>query len=501
MTRPGASGRRWFWLRDGLIPVGQAISETIPLYALIKLIDATGAHGLALGYAPLAGMVALAAWLTRLTDLLPLAWYFRRAVLAIFTVLFLVAWDHLTLASATAWTPATTLTLVSRPWRIDPNISGAMLFAAWFLGICLWSRGLWIGVERADARIEARWFIGGMAVLLTLLAIATGNKTAPVVAIEPALRLLVLGYFFVGLLVLALMHAGTLRATGGPAPGASVSWLLAVAVPIAAVLLMGVFLTVGVAPALRLAMRAAVVAGLFAGHVALWIGYWILVFLAWLSSLFPSGTAGVARGRAFLPKPPPPVEVPKLTPQIAVSPADATIVFVVLAVALLFGLIVWLLSRRRADVDDAATEEERDSVWSWSLFLAQLRGVWAALWQRRGALGKSPADTASTQAARGGGDAADIRGLYRRFQQRAAELRLARSPASTPVEFARRLFRSHPAHAPEIRLITEVYDRARYGQKIIAPEEKTAMHDAVLAWEGQGRAEIPGAQRPSAIDD
>lgn len=484
MTKHGRSGRRWLWLRDGLIPVGQAVNETIPLYALIVLIAATGQHGLTLSYVMLAGMVATAAWLTRLTDLLPRFWYCGRVVLSVLTVLFLVLWAHLTLAPEAAWNPPVILMLISRPWLIDPTISGGMLFTSWFLGVCLWSRGLWIGLQPAAASTESRWFIGGMAILLLLVIVASTGTGPQAAAVVQPLRILVLTYFFVGLLVLALVHAATLSGTGGPTPGASVPWLVAVAVPIAAVPLAGLFLTVGVAPAVRVAMWTAVDVGLVAWHVALWIGYWILLFLAWLSSLFPAWPGGPLHSRAGAPRPPPPVRLPGIAQHFASSTFDATIIVVLLAAAMLVGMLAWLLTRQRVAIEVAVSEEERSSVWSWALFLSQMRALWDALWQRR-SLGLKPnTGAAAVPAAPTTEDEFDVRALYRRFLQRAALLRYPHPPTVTPWEFARILLRSAPAHAQEIGQVTDIYDRTRYGHKTLAHERKMAMRDAVLRWEG-----------------
>jgi hypothetical protein len=494
MTRLGASGKRWLWLRDGLIPAGQAVSETIPLYALVVLITATGQHGLALSYLVLARMAAVAAWATRLTDLLTQRWYFGRIVLGFVSVVALVTWVHLTLAPEAAWDPMTTLTLLSRPWRIDPGVTGAMLFIAWLLAICLWSRGLWIGLEAADARIEARWFVGGMAVLLLLSIVTMTGHAAQANAVGRVMRLLVLAYFFVGLLVLALVHASTLRGTGGPVPGASVPWVIAVAVPIATIPIVGFLLTAGVAPAVRMTMRAAVVAAIVAWQVALWIGYWILLFLRWLSSLFPAGSEGPLHSRAMLPRPPPRVKLPQLQTHFALSTFNITAVFIVLVFVLLLALLVWLLTRQRARVEAPVQDDERSSVWSWALFLAQLRGLWAWLWHTRHH-GRARHATSGANSPAMPDDEYDVRTLYRRFQQRAAELRHPRAPATTPIEFARSLFRLEPRHSQEIGLVTEIYDRARYGQKTTAPEHRAAMRDAVRRWENRPQSAEPAESR------
>jgi len=491
MMKHGPRGRRLFWLRDGLIPAGQAVSETIPLRALVVLIAATGQHGLTLPGPLLAGTVATAAWLTRLTDLLPQRWHGGRIVLGTLTALCLAFWIHLTIAPRAAWDPLTTLTLLFHPWRIDPAADGSMLLTAWVLGVCLWGRGLFIGSQPADSRSEARWFVGGMAALLLLVAVASTASPAQAAAIGQPLQRLLLAYFLIGPLVLALMHADAPGTTGGSAPGVSGPWLLAVAVPVAAVLLSGVLLTVGVAPALRIAMRVALRIAVVAWHLALWIGYWILLLLAWLVSLIPAGPAGPLHSRIGRPRPPSPIRLPGLSPHFATVSFDATTVAIVLAAASAVAMLAWLLTRQRTARDTAGSQEERSSAWSWTLFLSQLQALWTALRHRRPA---PHAHATSEPPATAGNDERDVRALYRRFQKRAADLHHPRAPATTPMEFARSLLGFAPARAPEIGLIATLYDRARYGQKTISREQKTAMRDAVLRWE---TPDSPPAELPN----
>jgi hypothetical protein len=519
MTKRGASGRRWFWLRDLVIPAGQAASETIPLYAVAALVGATAQQTLALSYILLTAIVAVPAWLTRLTGLLPRTYHFDRLVLGLLTVVCLVAWVHGVLAPDAAWDPHTTALVVSRPWLIDPTRDGQLLFAAWFLAIALCSRGLWIGIEPISVQQEARWFVGGIAVLLvTIAAVTASPKLAETAGF---LRITLLWYFFVGLLVLALAHATSLRAAGGAAPGASLSWLFAVAIPIAAIPLVGLLFTVGATRAVRLAMQAGTAAALLVWRVLLWLGWWLLLFIQWLLSLFPRNAEQTAPAQPPCRQPPewllhlqhwlmswfrsgspppatgpsgcvsqaPTVEIPDIHSQLAIPSFDATAAFVVVVFCLLLGLLAYLLTRRRAAVDAPGPGDERSSAWSWALFLSQVKSLWSRLlraWRPRRAPGQSSVQAAL--AARGRSAEEDVRGLYRRFLRRAAELNHRRPPAATPLEFARSLTRAAPGSATDIAVITDSYDRARYGSEDVSPQRLASVRAAL------GRFETPATE-------
>jgi hypothetical protein len=531
MTKGGAAGRRWFWLRDLVLPASQAASETIPLYAVVTLIAANAQETLALSYALLAFIVTAAAWLTRLTGLLPATYQIGRVALGVLTAIGLVLGVHAALAPTAEWDPYTMLLVVTRPWMINPSLDGQLLFTAWFLIVCLWSRGLWIGLEAISTQQEARWFIGGMAVLLAVGAALAAGSVPESGAGSGFLRATILWYFFTGLLVLALAHASTLRGAGGPAPGASLSWLLAVAIPIVAIPLAGLFFTFGAAPALRLALQLGLALGIIGWHILLWIGYWLLLFLRWLSNLFPSGAQqprtqpGCVQPPAWLlhfrrwlsswfgsggeepapgqlgcAQPPPPVRIPEVQDHIPISSSDATILAVVLVFGLLFALVAYLLIRHRVNVDEPGPDDERSSAWSWVLFLSQLRDLWVVLvcyWRgrlrrRQGAIGTNSAGKTTYEEA-------DIRGLYRRFLRRAAELNHRRPSAVTPLEFARSLNKAVRGRSADIAAVSDAYDQARYGEKAISAKTLAAVREAVTRFEATGHEAAPaepGSRRP-----
>lgn len=485
MIPTGRIARRWSWLRDFVLPGGQAVLETIPLYAAIVIFTLHMQRGLLLIYPMLAGLVAVGAWAMRATALLGQRFAFGRIILGCLTAICLVLWVRVSLAPTAAWDPRSTLLLVAVPWRVDSSVDGAMLGLAWFLAICLWCRGLWIGLETLTVQQEVRWFIGGMAVLLLLIAILATTSTPEWAAIAGTMRNVVLLYVFVGLSVLALAHADSLRRMGGA--GTSLSWLFAVAVPIALVPLAGFLFSAGAAPAVRETMRISVQIALVLWHVMLWIVYWVLLFLLWLSSLFPAHRGGVDRWGGGPPHRPPPVGHVRIGHEFGVSIFDPTIPLLVLLFGSLAWLLFYLLSRRRQPATVAEGDEERESLWSWSLFLAQLRELWNGLLGRVRAPPRLWPAARRPPAKRPDPTARDIREIYRWLLRDAATLGYKREPASTPVEFARRLAGVIPRYARGIHFVTALYDRARYGE--------TPIDDADLDAAG---AVIRGIEAPEA---
>jgi hypothetical protein len=227
-------------------------------------------------------------------------------------------------------------------------------------------------------------------------------------------------------------------------------------------------------------MHVALAIGIVVWTVLLWIGFWALWFLRWLASLFPAGRPSGPGGPIGGMHRPPPVRVPALQQTILLSPFDLTIVCLVLVFGLLAIILGYLLVRRRATLDAPGPDEERSSVWSWGLFLSQLRDLWMALrgfWRTAAGAVAVSSPAGSTEPAAGQQD--DIRSLYRRFLRFAAVMRHPRAPAVTPTEFARLFGRVLPWRSAEVDTITAAYDRARYGLQPVSAERMTAAREAL----------------------
>lgn len=166
------------------------------------------------------------------------------------------------------------------------------------------------------------------------------------------------------------------------------------------------------------------------------------------------------------PLPPSPVAVspiPGATAQVHHS--EVTIIsLIVLVVLLLLGLN-WLrrlfVNRQAAQTD--AIVEERESLNGGSLFMAQLRGLFARK-QRQ------PKEIEEAL------PAGSIRALYRDLLRAAARRGVGRATAETADEFGARLSRSFAGSVlPEdVATLGEAYDAARYGGQ---EEPRSARHD------------------------
>lgn len=110
-------------------------------------------------------------------------------------------------------------------------------------------------------------------------------------------------------------------------------------------------------------------------------------------------------------------------------------------------------------------DETRESLWNWSLFLAQLKAILLAMLMRAKLFRRSAASEGqpaiddlhlAESAVR------SIREVYRALLKRAASLGHLRGQDETPYEFWRRLERQQTLTGPELEQITRAYVLARY---------------------------------------
>jgi hypothetical protein len=141
------------------------------------------------------------------------------------------------------------------------------------------------------------------------------------------------------------------------------------------------------------------------------------------------------------------------------------VVLPIAVILLMFLMIRWALRRRRVQLVAKRQEEEvRESLWSWSLFWAQLKAFLRALFGRF--FSHRPAeeqDQAALEMIEGGPTARSVREIYRMLLKRAAGRGYARKKDETPYEFEQRLNEKTPLAEPRLEVITEVYTTTRYG--------------------------------------
>lgn len=128
-------------------------------------------------------------------------------------------------------------------------------------------------------------------------------------------------------------------------------------------------------------------------------------------------------------------------------------------------LVRWALRKRRKMrlALNRKGGDIHESVWSWSLFWGQLRGILWALFGRffprhaREETAQQSEEMATSPQAR------TMREIYRALLNKAASRGQLRKRDETPHEFQARLDRREPENEPQLGLLTEAYALTRYG--------------------------------------
>jgi len=188
------------------------------------------------------------------------------------------------------------------------------------------------------------------------------------------------------------------------------------------------------------------------------------------------------RGTPHLPGRPPsrassgcPSPPPGVLPSRASSAARAAftlplVIEIILLIALLLlltALFVWLVQRvLRRRVHQPV--EQRESIWSWSLFWSRVKVFWLALFarlriRRKNSREQEEAGTIALENAPTTLSVRDVRAIYHALLKKAALLGYPRQLGETPFEFEERLEQQVPAVKAELTAITEMYVAVRYG--------------------------------------
>lgn len=159
-------------------------------------------------------------------------------------------------------------------------------------------------------------------------------------------------------------------------------------------------------------------------------------------------------------------------PSPSISPYVFTLdAFLILAIVVLLVVLVWFIwrriSQRRGLVTrrHKASRDERESIWSWDLFVRQallfLRQLWWRFFPRK----EEPATGALQVRDEIQGEPAvrTIREIYRALLQWADQRGVRRQQEETPVEFGRRLSTRLADGEQELQVVTDAYLLTRYG--------------------------------------
>jgi hypothetical protein len=455
--------------------------ETTWLYAC-ALVIGLAVHSSAPGFAAMLALFVGGAWSGRLARLLPVRYPFNFGVLLPASLVALALW------AGAALSPDHRLPL----GRSLPSSALPGFWVAGALPLYLWGRGVWIGLRPPTTETLGRWLLVGAGAFLILFALAAADRERTVAAVSDRLEILVLGYFIVGLSVIALVHAQTLHRRAATRQPITLSWLVALAAPMIAIVGLGLLLAADVAPLLNVALHVLVDGALLLWRALLWLGAWIVWLFAWLSHLFPSAPPDQSHPDAApAHHPSPSMRYPEWHLAIAANPMPAYVLLGLLAVAL--GLLFLRLLLRRPSLDQPdGVAEQRDSLWSWRLFGEQLRALWDALRGRvarpRDALGGWAADVFASRPL--APEALDIRLIYRRLLRWAGDRGLHRRPGTTPQELLRAMVIARPELQAPLTLITRRYEEARYGGAEIAGEALAESAAAEARIAGSAAAEV-----------
>lgn len=336
------------------------------------------------------------------------------------------------------------------------------------VSVLAWGRGTWLGVAAPSVQqASASCLVGAVVVVFVEARRAAGHSPA-FGRVTADVGWLLVVFFTAGVAAVAWAHeqsverAATRRAGRGPGG----AWLAVMAVPL-----------VGLVVVASLLGGAADVVGPAVVQGARDLGSVIthLVDLLHLNfTIHPSTHSTPAHpihhGR---PEPPGRVRSNGLATALGYVLLGLVTVAAVSVVALAGLRMVRRLRRHRRATE--RPEEERESVFTWSHFWAQIRVALTRMRRRRPVPHSTPGSAVVTGAPAAGAELDPVRTAYRGFLVAARSATFGRSPSETPREFGARLALDRRA----LGALTGAYERVRYGMQ--DPEEERA--SAVVAAE------------------
>ncbi len=366
----------------------------------------------------------------------------------------------------------------AHPWSVAGQpVRGAERLAV-VVAVLAWIRGTWAGWEEPSSRaVSTAAVLDAAAFTLFFVVAALGRHDHHLVALAPQAAVLALVGVPAVIAALALANERELerwRLREAPARP-SAGWLVAVMAPLLAVALVALVAGLAggpLAPAVADAARAlgALLAAALEGLARL---------LGFLLRVHPVAHPGRAAGQ--------PVGPARIRVAKGTTPAWLLALAVAVGAVLALGLLAVLvrlaarllaLLRRRPDGDNAAADEDEESIFSWShlrdQLLAALARLAARLLRRRPRLDAVPGLAAGASGiGEGGGGAreAGVRAAYRDMLRAARAGGHGRTVGETPRELAARLRpvaaqagAGAPSEAPvALAQLTGLYHRARYG--------------------------------------
>ena len=468
--------RRTDWLAAVLYPLAVVLMEACWVAPWLAWVGGWGAFGEArpaLGLGSVAATLALSLLLTRL--FLRSQWSLRRVqavtigsgLIVILLVLGLEYRDGYTFLSGGwfAYFGRLLADTLDRPSTAAPAIL-ALLY--------LWWRGITLGQATASFRSIYRAFLFGLAALVALLVLwrLGGASSRP----GPGTGFYVMGFFFFGLLAIAVSHLYVMRRSMPREEAVLTSprrWLPVMLGVIGGMVLVGFAVAGILSPEVfgTIGRGASAVFSLFGtalDYILIPFSY-LFAAIFWLLRVI----VGWLRREPFQP-PGEPDEggFPEMTPPTLqdLPPWLAALLQWLLIAALVAVVVIILaraVSRWRGRAERDEIEEENESLFTWRGLgddLAQLLRAMGQRFQRKPQTG--PAAYFDDDSRR-----LDVREIYRRLMREADLSGLPRRRPETPAEYARRLGRMVPESTAPLSGITEMYTNMRYGENAMTEEK------------------------------
>jgi len=361
-------------------------------------------------------------------------------------------------------------------------------------GLYLWWRGISLARSRLYFEDIYQAFLIQLATLVFLIISWNFTyKSGAMKNITSNIGVYIVGFFFFGLLALALSNLRVLqekfKKRGDLSRDLGRRWLITIVVVICGVVLLGIgFATIFSTQFISLLGKAmSSVSGVYSDivyFILLVVGFlvtWIYYIGAFFLSLITQGAK---------PEPPQPIQqvIPKndQTTTTSLSPHFVLIIKIVILVliaVLVIRLIMKAIQRRHQKEMTEDVQEEQESLWSWAGFKADLLVFLQAILRLFIRKKKpAPVDTAADwlTADDNHGRRLSVREIYQHLLRQGAHLKMPREKYETPSEYARRLGQTIPAGKEPLHEITDLYIGVRYGER---PAEEKQTDKANSIWE------------------
>lgn len=367
------------------------------------------------------------------------------------------------------WNPAW-LSGVFRGLRGDQLSLDIIVFV---LVLFLWWRGLVLAQRRLESDMLVARFRSG----LMMLAITTVVSGA-ILPMPP--DQFVFGYFFVGLLGIALARAEEVgRQYGGSQSPFGLGWM-AILVSVSLVILL---LAAGVAILLTGENVSRFIDPIWEVQrvILTFLTYILLFVLSWVGNAvleFLEGMFGDLdlRGLERVLTPPAGLGLPEQAGQSPFTPEQLALAKAVGVIGVLVFVVLVIALRRLRVRAGRRHDEDRESVWR----EGDLRSAWRDLLQGgRRRLGEM-ADVLSHSRLGRAFAVLTIRRIYAHTSALAEALGYPRAPHETPYEYQATMEQAFPEHCEEVARITQAYVVAHYGEAPDRPEDLEAIR---VAWE------------------